>query len=156
MPKANSGNHAKYLSYTLAHSRMKAALDAGFPLETIAIAESVMTDRLLSFVNHHGGALDPERTTLGQVAPRAEQLCRQAQDEQGATLAEQARQWAHKRNAILHAIAKSGQGVGPRIPAEAFVAEADSVARQGVELLKHIKAWHQQQVRQATATRNRG
>jgi len=36
--KSTKGNHAKYLSYQLAHERMKSAIEAGFPLEVVAIA----------------------------------------------------------------------------------------------------------------------
>ena len=57
-----NGNHAKYLSYRLARDRMKAAIEADFPLEAVTIAESLITDRLLSFVNFHGAGFRGKRT----------------------------------------------------------------------------------------------
>ncbi|MBY5269446.1 hypothetical protein BB931_01245 [Spiribacter salinus] len=58
-------NYEKYYAYRLAHERMKGAFQAGYPLETITIAESIITDRLLSHANFHGAGLNPDRTPLG-------------------------------------------------------------------------------------------
>ena len=148
-PKTIQGNQAKYLSYKLAHSRMKTALNAGFPLETIAIAESLMTDRLLSYVNYHGAGFDPDKKTLGQVAPKATKICQELNDEIGYSLTIKADDWMRQRNAILHSIAKSGQGKGPKIPADQFIDQALEVAQNGIDLVKAIQAWHQRLVRKS-------
>jgi len=52
--------------------------------------------------------------------------------------------WAKDRNSVLHAIAKSGQGVGPKIAADAFVEHAHGVAVRGLDLVKQVKSWHTQ------------
>jgi len=145
--KSTKGNHAKYLSYQLAHERMKSAIEAGFPLEVVAIAESLITDRLLSFINFHGSDFDPERSTLGSVAQKAAKICREkTNDPQGEALASEAERWAKDRNSVLHAIAKSGQGVGPLIAADAFVQHAHGVAVRGMALVKDVKNWHRKQL----------
>lgn len=150
--KSTKGNHEKYLSYKLAHGRMKCAVEAGFPLEAVAIAESLITDRLLSFINFHGADFDPERSTLGGVAQKAAKICKETtRDLQGEALAAEAERWAKERNSILHSIAKSGQGVGPKIAADAFVEHAHSVAVRGMELVKDVKNWHRKQL-QKTST----
>ena len=145
--KSTKGNHEKFLSYKLAHGRMKGAVEAGFPLEAVAIAESLITDRLLTFINFHGADFDPERSTLGGVAQKAAKICRvKTKDLQGEALASEAERWAKERNSILHSIAKSGQGVGPKISGDTFVEHAHSVAERGLELLKKVKSWHRKQL----------
>jgi hypothetical protein len=66
--KLTNMNYANYISYLLAHERMKAAVKVGSPLEAVDIAESLLTDRLLSFINFHGAGFDHEKSTLGGVA----------------------------------------------------------------------------------------
>lgn len=149
-----AGNQAKYQSWRLAHERMQTAIAAGFPLEAVAIAESLVTDRLLSFVNFYGAGFNADKTTLHPVAEKAARICQEAtHDAQGKALALRAQAWAKDRNAVLHAIAKSAQGTGPQIAADAFVVHAQAVAQRGLVLVKDIKAWHGQQVR---ASRNAG
>ncbi|MEQ1890653.1 MAG: hypothetical protein ABL951_15990 [Alphaproteobacteria bacterium] len=60
---------------------MKAAIDAGFSLEVIAIAESLMTDRLMSYANCYQAKFDPNKTTLGKVARKVVMLCKEKQDD---------------------------------------------------------------------------
>lgn len=73
--------------------------------------------------------LDPVRSTLGGVAQKAAKICRETtKDLQGEALASEAERWARERNSVLHSIAKSGQGVGPKIAADAFVEHAYAVA----------------------------
>jgi len=140
-------NRAKHLSWRLAHERMNAAIEAGFPLEAVAIAESLLTDRFLSFVNFHGAGFGPEKT-LGGVAQKAASICRRTTgDALGEALAADAENWARERNEILHGIAKSRQGVGPTIPAEGFVDRAHDVAVRGRQLVRAVKAWHGKLVR---------
>ena len=144
------GNQAKSQSYRLAHERTSAAIEAGFPLETVAIAESLLTDRLLSFaVFHRAPKINVERDTLGKAAREVIAICQRLEDAQGEALAEVAKEWANERNAVLHAIAKSAPGSGPEISAESFVAHAHKVAQRGVELVKGVQAWHQQRLRAA-------
>jgi hypothetical protein len=147
--KTIQGNQAKYLSYKLAHARMKSALNAEFPLETIAIAESLMTDRLLSYVNYHGTDFDPDKTTLGKVAPKAAKICQENKDETGYSLTTQAKNWMQQRNEVLHSIAKSGQGKEPKIPANQFLEHALEVAKNGIVLVKAIQTWHKNLIRMA-------
>jgi len=142
--KSIKGNHAKFLSYKLAHERMKAAVEASYPLEAIAIAESLITDRLLSFINFYDAGFDPEKSTLGSVAQKASQICKMpiTRDLVGKDLATKAEMWAKERNSVLHAIAKSRQGDGPKIAANAFVEHAQGVAIRGLDLVKQVKSWH--------------
>jgi len=143
-------NTPKYLSYRLAHEKIIRATAEGFPLEAIAICESLITDRLLSYANHHGGKLDPTKATLGQVINRIRKLVPDVAttDPLCGDLLTKASGWAASHNHALHAIAKSGQGQGPKISAAEFDEFAMATAREGYGLLRKIKSWHQKQVRQ--------
>ena len=129
---------------------MKAALQAGYPLQAVVIAESILADRWLSLINAHGAGLDPDRSTLGPVAQKAAKICHELTHyRQGEELARRAQSWAAERNQVLHAIAKSAQGAAPSIAAEDFVARAHEVAVRGVELVQYVKRWHRQQLSKA-------
>lgn len=149
MMSNKQGNQAKYLSYKLAIGRMQMAIDAGFPLEAVAIAESLMSDRLMSYANHHGADLDPDKCTLGKAAKKASAISSRERDEVGQKLATNASEWARKRNAVLHGIAKSAQGTGPKLEAHTFVEYAQEVAVSGRLLVKQINAWSQKLIRQS-------
>jgi hypothetical protein len=114
---------------------MKLALEYKFPLEAITIAESLITDRLLSHVNHHGADFKPSKTTLTKTAEKSAKICRQLDDQEGFELSKSAAEWAGRRNEALHEIAKSGQGVGPKIRADDFLKSAVNTAESGIELL---------------------
>ena len=146
-------NTPKYLSYKLAHEKTARAIDKGFPFEAIAICESLITDRLLSYANHHGGKLNPSKATLGQVINRIRKLVNDmaGTDPLGDDLLAKASEWAASRNQALHAIAKSAQGQGPKISAAEFDEFAMVTARNGYDLVKQIKSWHQKRVREAAA-----
>ena len=53
----NTPARSKYLSYTFAFDEMRRASEQGFPLHAIAIAESILSDRILSFLLSHGEAV---------------------------------------------------------------------------------------------------
>lgn len=64
MPKpAQKGNVAKAASYREAKARIKAAKEQHFYIEAIAIIESIISDRILSYL--HGAHNFPPRTKNG-------------------------------------------------------------------------------------------
>ena len=144
-------NYEKYHAYKLAHDRMKAAFEAGFPLEVITIAESVITDRLLSHANFHGAGLNPDRKTLGPVLERFKNYPGKADPAGHQEVAEKVDAWRIERNRTLHGIAKSAQGEGPSIEAESFVEKAFEVAQSGMDLVAIVKRWHDAELRAAKA-----
>ena len=52
MKKSIKGNAQKYLSFKEAWARIKSAQEAGFYLEAIAIQESIMSDRIISYLSY--------------------------------------------------------------------------------------------------------
>ena len=72
-----------------------------------------------------------------------------ATDPLGDDLLLQAAAWADSRNQALHAVAKSGQGHGPKVSATEFNEFALAAALDGQALMKRTKMWHQKLVRQA-------
>lgn len=84
--KQNAPNNAKYLAYKFAHERISAAIEAGFPLEAIAIQESLISDRLHSFTRHHGSRFDIKKTALRTLANKSLAICLALDDTAGQLL----------------------------------------------------------------------
>lgn len=142
-------NYEKYHAYRLAHERMKGAFEEGYPLETITIAESIITDRLLSHANFHGAGLNPDRTPLGPALQHFKQHPGTVDPSGHKALVERVEGWGRKRNHTLHGIAKSAQGEGPAVGAEDFVDHAFEVARSGIDLVASVKRWIDAEMRAA-------
>ena len=134
-------NYEKFHAHRLAHERMKAAFNAGYPLETITIAESIITDRILSHANFHGAGLNPDVTPLGPSLKHFRAHPGVVDPSGQEELAERMQAWSRTRNQTLHGIAKSAQGEGPAVSAEDFVDHAFEVARSGMDLVASVKRW---------------
>ena len=142
-------NDEKYRAYKLAHDRMNAALEKGFPLEVITIAESVITDRLISHANFHGEGLNPHSAALGPALNRFKRYPGKVDPTRHKDLVARIDAWRDKRNQTIHGIAKSDQGEGPTIAAEDFVEKARAVAESGMELMTSLKSWHAAELKAA-------
>jgi hypothetical protein len=141
----SKGNTAKYLSYRYAHSRAKQALENKFYLEAICLYESMLADRLLSFISH----VAPEkkvnlRMAFGILADKVEE-CANEKDLLDANhtkiVVGEIRAWIQSRNACVHSVAKSAYGQ-PTVPVEQFIATAEKTALDGKKLFGRVKAWH--------------
>lgn len=145
-------NLEKYIAYKVAHHQIKKAMTYGFYIEAIAIIESIITDRMISFINGYSEKrIDASSHTLGRAASMAKHICcKHAID--GHNLVDDVIEWSKRRNVIVHAIAKSNSGFGPPIPAIRFFHEAEKTAKEGLSLLKRVKAWHQSNLRKRTKT----
>ena len=128
----NPSSHQKYLSYRFAFQRMKEAIDAGFFLEASTIAESVISDRLLSACNRKGpvstklplSRLIDIAITLKPAVPTPESL----------------HEWRIARNQVIHAVAKSAPGKSTLKVSE-FMELAESTAVNGLKLARIVATW---------------
>jgi hypothetical protein len=156
MSKPNSTpNLPKYEAYKLAHSRMRSAIEQGFPLEAVAIAESLMCDRFVAYARANGNMVKPNKATLGRMAIWVRAHCTQHSDQLGAELAEQAVTWARARNLVLHEIAKSAAGEAPPITAAEFVNHARKIAVEGRALVNKVQNWNSKVKRAALRIQSR-
>ena len=143
-------NTPKYLSYTKAWERINAAIEAGFNLEAITIEESIISDRLLSYVlgvapnskikaksglaelivhwRKHAGAtlIKPDGTDLGKATDV----------------------WRNKRNTAVHGLVKSAPGGSPQIQPDDFFELARQTAEEGKALAQQYTGQITQQSQQ--------
>jgi Arc/MetJ-type ribon-helix-helix transcriptional regulator len=148
------GNSNKYESYREAWSRIKQAQENQFFLEAITIQESIISDRLISFLTNskvkkplsknkygnwpsfgnliqHWRSESPEGVKYGKSPDQID-------------LIEAVDQWRNNRNDAIHAIAKSDPGE-PTQDIDIFLQQAQEVAERGEYLAKAICSWHKGQ-----------
>ena len=149
-------NYAKRDSYALAFRMIDDALKFGCPLQAITIEESILTDRLSSTLNVGKENAKP-CDTLGEVLhkwkPRNSRTSPDPNarlfDEEMTILFPRLDTWRRERNALLHGLAKSGQGEQPEIEASEFLDRANNAATEGFRLVKTVKTWSSKQIRMA-------
>ena len=132
-----SKNMSKYNSYRYSFSRMDEAINAGFFLEAVIIAESLMSDRLLSVLlkSHALSDKDLEKN-IGFAALIERQKSLPIPFEDTVILHE----WRRKRNEVVHAIAKSLPGK-PTKDTREFKRLAKTTAKVGRLLCDDLKSW---------------
>ena len=135
-----SKNMEKHDSYTLAYDRIAEALEQGFPLEAIAIEESIIADRLVSYLVFRN-VTSPPINNFGKLIEFAEKHS----ESSNALFFEQVRTWKNGRNSMLHGIVKSMPGTAPATKAEDFIAEARRLAEEGLKLTRVVQNWQKRQ-----------
>ncbi len=161
---AKQGNVLKYEAYAEARERIKRAIAAGFYLEAITLAESIMSDRLVSYLARANGpiaGIDREkrlRLTFGRLIAYWRQdspggallpTDRQWGDElikKGTDLIQLTNDWRVDRNRTLHEIVKSDPGE-PSIEVTVFLRTAQVTAVRGRYLVQEILNWHAREKR---------
>ena len=131
------GNTRKYLSYKFAFEQMRRAIDHGFYLEAVMIAESLISDRLQSTLRDDGEVrkvAGKGHISLGQLIKLAKQAPVPFPDPQGLD------DWRKARNRVAHALAKSAPG-SPTMEVAEFIQLASRTANEGVELARQAKTW---------------
>lgn len=142
-------NISKGISYAEAWRRVKAANAAGFHFEAVTICESILSDRLLSFV----AWADPsskltERTSFGELIRRWREQAKELPELGGVDLGLAVDSWRDQRNKVVHGLAKSAPGT-PTKELEAFLASAKEAALQGAALARAVCRWHQAELKRA-------
>ncbi|MBD2579780.1 hypothetical protein [Oscillatoria sp. FACHB-1406] len=144
--KQISGNVNKYESYREAWSRIKLALENQFFLEAITIQESIISDRLLSFLSRPD-APNPLVLKNGSF-PSFGKLIKGWRSEfkdglpSGSypDLIEAVDRWRRYRNEAIHAIVKSEPGE-PTQPIDSFLQKAKDAAEEGEKLTREVCNW---------------
>lgn len=142
-----SGNTAKYLSYTAAWQRIRAATDAGFYLEVVTLCESMISDRLLSYAH----AMAPERsvgmkTRLRQLIGLWRKHAGTLPMHRDVDLGEAVDRWRDSRNKLIHSMVKSEPG-GPTENVASFLDRAKTAAEDGAVLARAVLKWDRAQRR---------
>ena len=144
--KPVQGNAGKYESYREAFARIKAAQEEGFYLEAVTIEESVISDRLASWLSANpvaGKAPLKASASFGNLIARWRKLWQASHPDETETTKriEAIDQWRECRNTLVHAIAKSAPGTAT-IPVDQFLELAERVAKEGEQHAKAVKKWH--------------
>lgn len=148
MTQEPNGNRSKYESYREAWQRIVASRQAGFFLEAIAIEESIIADRLVSYLSRPDARTPVSKDKKGRW-PALGKLITTLEEEFPAGLpigefkdiAKTLNAWRDDRNTAVHAIVKSDPG-GPTVDIQEFLRLAEKAAAQGATLARAISSWH--------------
>ena len=140
----NTGNTNKYLSYKEAWTRIKLAQEEGFYLEAVTIVESIISDRLISYLVGIGKIKStPNDRTSFEKLIKNWQSCLENQPEV-AILIERINKWKIARNQLIHGMVKS-EPTTPTMHPEDFLILAQKSAKEGETLAKAVTNWHKQE-----------
>ena len=153
MEEENKKNYAKRDSYALASEMLQDAILHNYPLQAIAIEESIISDRLwsaLKSVNIANG----RHETMGAALKEWERIKKDNSvdnpfDAEIETLYDRLCNWWDCRNKLIHGIVKSSVGLGPKTTAEKFLQSANAAAKKGEELVRLVKNWSKKKVYKA-------
>ncbi len=151
-----SGNAPKYESYKEAWARIDSACENKFFLEAITIEESIISDRITSYLARPGSAGLLQSKGNGPHFHSLKSLNTKLRKDVGGPvqhgdfkdLCASLEEWRSNRNTAIHAIVKSDPGT-PTSPVEDFLADAEKCAEQGKKLARAICAWHKSQLRRS-------
>lgn len=143
------GNTQKYLSYSAAWERMDQAIQQGFFLEAVAIQESMIFDRLRSFLSFYEGGEIDNRVPLKRIVRRwQDALNRMAHEDASfsfdVNLVSDTLAWVDDRNAVIHTIVRSQPGQPTRDISE-FIGHAEETALAGKTIARAISDWFRRQ-----------
>ena len=147
---ALKGNVSLHERYVEAWKRINNSIEAGFFFEAIAIEESIISNRLTSFL--FGNELmtkkdvegNPHRS-FGWLISRLRSAASDPTWEDPAALANNLDAWRKHRNTALHALAKSFPGHPTEVPLSEFLADVEKTAKEGKELAKSVSKWQKRQ-----------
>jgi hypothetical protein len=145
MPK----NAPKYQSYKEAWRRIDSAMAGGFFFEVVTICESIISDRLLSFVRGVTQANDIGTNTNFSQLIRLwrENVQIQSPESSLEELIDRVDRWRKERNKMVHGFVKSLPGTAT-MPVNQFLADAQKAADEGMKLARMVSAWHRSELRQ--------
>lgn len=141
-----AGNSSKYLSYKEAWRRIDSSMESGTYFEAVTLCESIIADRLLSYVL----GCDPTskvniHTNFSNLIAAWRKLAGKLPAISGVDLGAAVDSWRKERNTIVHGLTKSMPGT-PTDTLEPFMARAESAARDGAILARALSNWHRKQL----------
>jgi hypothetical protein len=146
---SNSKNISKYLSYQEAWTRIKQAQKQDFYLEAVTLEESIITDRLISYLVKKG-VIEPSARLSKYSFSRLIQLWKEQNDPiqikvqsiEIENLQIEVDAWRARRNNVVHGMVKSYPG-HPTEDLVNFIAEAKATAKEGEILAYAVSRWVQ-------------
>ncbi len=152
-------NVTKGERYAFAWARLTAANKAGFFLEAITICESIMSDRLASYLlGQEQTAKRPgtfkdlidmakkQRPPIAIISRARMSWARAPTTISSTDLLREVNEWRKGRNRFVHSIAKSEPGARMQ-PSGEFIEEAKACAHEGERLARLVIRWHERELR---------
>jgi hypothetical protein len=148
LPERNAN---KYFSYSEAWVRIKKAQGSGFYLEAVTLEESIIADRLVSFlvcVGEIQADSQVEKHSLGQLIQRwKKRVPEPIPTKYFHDLCSAIEEWRKHRNRVVHGMVKSVPDSSHNDVLD-FLKEAEFVAMQGEALAHLISDWVKKTKRQ--------
>jgi hypothetical protein len=147
--KQPTGNTSKYLSYREAWTRIKLAQAEGFYFEAITLIESIISDRLTSYLVGSGQI---KRQTAMHKYPSLAKLIEAWKKATKTPIAQgdytnlqhAIDAWRLSRNRLIHSMVRSHPGT-PTEDITDFLEAAKQTAQQGEKLARAVSSWCAQQ-----------
>ena len=142
------GNVEKYISYSEAWARINEALEEGFYLEAVTIEESIISDRLISYLVGVG-AIERENEVRNypsfyRLIERWREAAPQPVSPEGSSdLTDEVDKWRKQRNYLIHSMVASQPGT-PTDRVEDFLEVGKEAAERGEELARAVSKWQDQ------------
>lgn len=149
LKKNPQGNIFKHLSYREAWTRIKQAQEQEFYLEAVTLEESVITDRLISYLVGTGAierADDLHKyPSFGQLIKKwkllhTNPICIRVKSIEFQNLQTSVDNWREKRNKVVHGMVKSHPGTATDNILN-FLHEAKLTAKEGEILARAVSSW---------------
>lgn len=142
-----SDNQAKRVRYATAWKRIETAKAKGFYLEAVTLCESIMSDRLLSYVHKVNSASKANLQT--PFAHLIEEWARPSGSGEpvaspGPDLVDRLHRWRKQRNEVVHGLVKSSIETGT---VRQFMAKAKETAEEGTLLARALENWQKREKR---------
>ena len=147
LAKEISGNVIKYEAYREAWSRIKSAKEHQFFLEAITIQESIISDRIVSFLSSPS-ATNPLSRDMNRQYTSFYQLIQKWRSEfpdalqsgEYQDLIDAVDKWRLVRNQTIHAIVKSPPGEVTQ-SIDFFLDKAKEASEEGERLAREVCKW---------------
>jgi uncharacterized protein DUF4268 len=138
-------NTQKGNSYSYAFSQMNRGIEQGFYIETIAIAESIIADRLQSYAMANGWQPKRDFTPFGEFITQADKLYHSNTKNDKIALFGDLKIWKDEyRNKVIHQVAKSDPGEAT-IDLDEFLQLAKEGATLGYKYARMVCDWHRKE-----------
>lgn len=137
-----NNNIRKYLSYKEAYSRMDKAIKNGFYFEAITIQESILSDRLLSFVvsknliKINENEIHKNKVSLGNLINASKDFMTEYNG-----LHINLVKFKNQRNLCVHSLVKSFPGK-PTLNVSNIINLSNETCLMGKSLTREVLKWH--------------
>ncbi len=138
-------NIPKYNSYTIAIERINRGINEDFPLESIALCESIIFDRIYSHLHWKNKTDDITLSSnFGQLLRLLKNKSPNSKDwSMNQELLHRLERWLENRNLVIHGFARSIP-TEPTPDIDSFLQTARNAAEEGKSLMRDVMKWNEQ------------